>query len=185
MVTIAVTTVPGGGCSTGAGGGCAALPLMTRKLQPTDRGRVRYLTTWRLTRSASSTYSRRSSAPLPANPLCVFENAVDLSSEQMQALARQFNLSETTFILPSTRADARVRISPPRTKWPLQATQRSAARMSAAVCNWAAIPCCLEMQAGLIQVHASGDRWTLSAPPATSVSSMCRAKRSPKRSESQ
>src|SRR5258708_23166335 len=51
--------------------------------------------------------------PFTGNPLCVFENGDGLNSEQMQALARQFNLSETTFILPSTRANARVRIFTP------------------------------------------------------------------------
>ena len=48
--------------------------------------------------------------PFTGNPLCVFENGGALSTEEMQALSRQFNLSETTFILPSTRANARVRI---------------------------------------------------------------------------
>src|SRR5277367_4765919 len=38
--------------------------------------------------------------PLTGNALCVFENGAALSTEVMQALARQFNLSETTFILP-------------------------------------------------------------------------------------
>ena len=52
-------------------------------------------------------------APFTGNPLCVFENGGGLSSDEMQALARQFNLSETTFILPSTRANARVRIFTP------------------------------------------------------------------------
>ncbi len=51
--------------------------------------------------------------PFTGNPLCVFENGSGLSTEEMQALARQFNLSETTFILPSTRANARVRIFTP------------------------------------------------------------------------
>ncbi len=52
---------------------------------------------------------------LSANPLCVFEDARGLSSEQMQALALQFNLSETTFVLPpkSPGADAFVRIFAP------------------------------------------------------------------------
>jgi trans-2,3-dihydro-3-hydroxyanthranilate isomerase len=46
------------------------------------------------------------------NPLCVFEDASGLSDEAMQALALQFNLSETTFVFPSgsVDADARVRI---------------------------------------------------------------------------
>lgn len=51
--------------------------------------------------------------PFTGNPLCVFENGDGLSTEDMQALARQFNLSETTFILPCTRANARVRIFTP------------------------------------------------------------------------
>src|SRR2546423_10256502 len=52
-------------------------------------------------------------AVLSGNPLCVFERAQTLDAESMQALALQFNLSETTFILPSERASARVRIFTP------------------------------------------------------------------------
>src|SRR5438034_881825 len=55
---------------------------------------------------------------LGGNPLAVFENGVDLSSETMQALALQFNLSETTFILPSTVASAHVRIFTPTFEMP-------------------------------------------------------------------
>jgi trans-2,3-dihydro-3-hydroxyanthranilate isomerase len=102
------------------------------------------------------------------NPLCVFESAVDLSSEQMQALARQFNLSETTFILPSTRADARVRIFTPSYE---MAFAGHATLGSAHVCRALKLggdSLVLEMQAGLIPVRAGGDRWTLTAPPATS-----------------
>ncbi|MDE2429694.1 MAG: PhzF family phenazine biosynthesis protein, partial [Burkholderiales bacterium] len=52
------------------------------------------------------------------NPLCVFEHAEGLSDEEMQALALQFNLSETTFILPSATATARMRIFTPGTEMP-------------------------------------------------------------------
>jgi trans-2,3-dihydro-3-hydroxyanthranilate isomerase len=38
--------------------------------------------------------------PLTGNPLAVFTDARGLSDQQMQALAREMNLSETTFILP-------------------------------------------------------------------------------------
>jgi trans-2,3-dihydro-3-hydroxyanthranilate isomerase len=38
--------------------------------------------------------------PLTGNPLAIFTDARDLSDQQMQALAREMNLSETTFILP-------------------------------------------------------------------------------------
>ena len=41
---------------------------------------------------------------ISGNPLCVFEDGTALDDATMQALARQFNLSETTFILPSNRA---------------------------------------------------------------------------------
>ncbi|MGH8265767.1 MAG: PhzF family phenazine biosynthesis protein, partial [Steroidobacteraceae bacterium] len=49
-------------------------------------------------------------SPLSGNPLCVFEKAQALDTARMQALALQFNLSETTFILPSEKASAAVRI---------------------------------------------------------------------------
>ena len=52
------------------------------------------------------------------NPLCVFEDARGISDEQMQSLARQMNLSETTFLLPSEKADARVRIFTPASELP-------------------------------------------------------------------
>ena len=38
--------------------------------------------------------------PLTGNPLAVFIDARGLSDDEMQALAREMNLSETTFILP-------------------------------------------------------------------------------------
>src|SRR5207249_7391519 len=50
---------------------------------------------------------------LAGNPLCVFEDARGLDDATMQALALQLNLSETTFVLPSTVATARVRIFTP------------------------------------------------------------------------
>lgn len=46
------------------------------------------------------------------NPLAVFPDARGLSADEMQALAAEFNLSETTFVLPADSAQhsARVRI---------------------------------------------------------------------------
>jgi trans-2,3-dihydro-3-hydroxyanthranilate isomerase len=41
---------------------------------------------------------------LEGNPLAVFPDARGLSSEEMQAIARETNLSETTFILPNPEA---------------------------------------------------------------------------------
>ena len=52
--------------------------------------------------------------PFSGNPLCVFEDATDLSDREMQDLARQLNLSETTFITTGqTDVTANVRIFTP------------------------------------------------------------------------
>jgi trans-2,3-dihydro-3-hydroxyanthranilate isomerase len=54
--------------------------------------------------------------PLEGNPLAVFPDAAGIDGETMQSIAREFNLSETTFVLPATRADCavNVRIFTPR-----------------------------------------------------------------------
>src|SRR3990172_633128 len=56
-----------------------------------------------------------SSRPLEGNPLAVFTDGLGLSDGEMQALAREMNLSETTFVLPrdpetERRQGVRVRI---------------------------------------------------------------------------
>lgn len=56
------------------------------------------------------------SKPFGGNPLAVFPEAEDLTSEEMQLLAKEMNLSETTFVVPATKgsgADFRVRIFVP------------------------------------------------------------------------
>ena len=54
------------------------------------------------------------------NPLAVFPDAEGLTDGEMQALAGEFNLSETTFVLPPSDAanTARVRIFTPRAELP-------------------------------------------------------------------
>ena len=47
--------------------------------------------------------------PLSGNPLAVVEDADALSDLHMQAIAREFNQAETTFLLRSERADRRLR----------------------------------------------------------------------------
>jgi trans-2,3-dihydro-3-hydroxyanthranilate isomerase len=110
----------------------------------------------------------REQGPFTGNPLCVFENGVGLSSEEMQALARQFNLSETTFILPSTRANARVRIFTPAYEMAFAGHPTLGTAHVCRALKLGADSLVLEMQAGLIPVRAGGDRWTLSALAATS-----------------
>jgi trans-2,3-dihydro-3-hydroxyanthranilate isomerase len=54
------------------------------------------------------------------NPLAVVVDASGLSGEQMQAIAAEFNLAETTFVLPPESAEhtAQVRIFTPRAEMP-------------------------------------------------------------------
>lgn len=60
------------------------------------------------------------SSPLGGNPLAVIMEGEGLSDEQMKAIARWTNLSETTFVLPpeNPQADYRVRIFTPDTEFP-------------------------------------------------------------------
>jgi len=57
--------------------------------------------------------------PLTGNPLAVFPDAVGLVPSKMQALAREMNLSETTFVFPSERATRLVRFFTPAAEIPL------------------------------------------------------------------
>jgi PhzF family phenazine biosynthesis protein len=100
---------------------------------------------------------------LTGNPLAVFEDGEGLDDATMQALARQFNLSETTFILPSERATARVRIFTPAYEMPFAGhpTLGTAHVVRALKGTGDAVK--LEMKAGIIPVAAQGDRWTLVA----------------------
>jgi trans-2,3-dihydro-3-hydroxyanthranilate isomerase len=100
---------------------------------------------------------------LTGNPLCVFENGADFSTEVMQNLARQFNLSETTFILPSTRAAARVRIFTPNYEMPFAGHPTLGTAHICRALQLGGEELVLETQAGLIPVRARGDRWTLTA----------------------
>ena len=58
--------------------------------------------------------------PFGGNPLAVFPDAQGLSTGEMQALAREMNLSETTFVLPreAPGADFKVRIFTPAKELP-------------------------------------------------------------------
>jgi trans-2,3-dihydro-3-hydroxyanthranilate isomerase len=57
--------------------------------------------------------------PLSGNPLAVFPDARGLETPTMQALAREMNLSETTFVTPSEQATRRVRFFTPAAEIPL------------------------------------------------------------------
>src|ERR1700733_4813481 len=101
--------------------------------------------------------------PLTGNPLCVFEKGDSLDPGRMQALALQFNLSETTFILPSQRATARVRIFTPRYEMPFAGHPTLGTAHVCRALGLAGDSLTLEMTAGIIGVQAGGTRWTLQA----------------------
>jgi trans-2,3-dihydro-3-hydroxyanthranilate isomerase len=95
------------------------------------------------------------------NPLCVFDDARGLTDAQMQSLARQMNLSETTFVLPAERGgDARVRIFTPGFEMPFAGHPTLG---TAAVVAGTRERVTLELKAGLVPVTRTGTSWTLRA----------------------
>ena len=109
-------------------------------------------------------------APLSGNPLAVVADADGLSTDEMQAVARWLNLSETTFLLPPTDpgADYRVRIFTVAHELPF------AGHPTLGSCHaWLAAggrprdPGRVVQQcgAGLVPVRAGGERLAFAAPP--------------------
>jgi PhzF family phenazine biosynthesis protein len=105
---------------------------------------------------------------LSGNPLCVFEDGSQLDSAAMQALARQMNLSESTFILPSKRAAALVRIFTPAYEMPFAGHPTLGTAHVCRALGLGGNQLGLEMRAGIIPVTSQGDHWTLRAAPSTS-----------------
>lgn len=103
--------------------------------------------------------------PFSGNPLCVFEHAEGLSDADMQALARQMNLSETTFVMPSTQAGAtaKVRIFTPGFELPFAGHPTLGTASVVAEDETRVV---LDLKAGLIPVTRSGDSWKLRAAKA-------------------
>lgn len=97
------------------------------------------------------------------NPLCVFESGDGLSDAQMQALALQFNLSETTFIFPTDCATARVRIFTPTFEMAFAGHPTLGSAHVVRELFKMGDEVSLEMKAGLIPVSAAGNVWTLRA----------------------
>jgi PhzF family phenazine biosynthesis protein len=107
---------------------------------------------------------------LSGNPLCVFEDARGLSDAEMQSLARQMNLSETTFVLPSTvAADARVRIFTPTFEMPFAGHPTLGTAHVVRQLSQGSDALVLEMKAGRVEVSFANGAWTLRAarPPET------------------
>jgi trans-2,3-dihydro-3-hydroxyanthranilate isomerase len=102
---------------------------------------------------------------LSGNPLCVFEDGRGLDDATMLALARQFNLSETTFIFPSESASAAVRIFTPTFEMPFAGHPTLGTAHVVRALGRGGERVTLAMKAGVIPVTAEGDRWALEANP--------------------
>ncbi|HEU4780693.1 MAG TPA: PhzF family phenazine biosynthesis protein [Steroidobacteraceae bacterium] len=107
-------------------------------------------------------------ARLSGNPLCVVEDGSGLDPAAMQALARQFNVSETTFILPSKRAAAMVRIFTPAYEMPFAGHPTLGTAHVCRALGLGGNQLGLEMRAGIIPVTSNGDHWTLRAAASSS-----------------
>lgn len=99
------------------------------------------------------------------NPLCVFEDGRGLDEQTMQTIARQFNLSETTFLFPpeSADADALMRIFTVGYEMrfaghPTLGTAHVLRSLRGGEVQR------LQCKAGIVPVLAQGDLWTLTAP---------------------
>jgi trans-2,3-dihydro-3-hydroxyanthranilate isomerase len=110
--------------------------------------------------------------PLEGNPLAVFLDGRGLAADRMQRIARELNLSETTFLFPPERGGAaRVRIFTPGRELPFAghptlgtaAVMRRVGLVGADVASFA-----LEEGVGPVAVRVDGDRdpllW-LTTPP--------------------
>lgn len=105
---------------------------------------------------ASTTFS--------GNQLCVFEDARGMDDATMLNLAAQFNLSETTFILPSDKADARVRIFTPGYEMKFAGHPTIGTSQVVRDLRQTGDALTLEFAAGIVPVQAQGDAWTFTAP---------------------
>lgn len=119
----------------------------------------------------------RDGGRLTGNPLCVFEDGRGLADEQMQALALQFNLSETTFIFSTDEAHARVRIFTPTYEMPFAGHPTLGTAHVVRSLRNTSNEVKLQFTIGVIPVRAEGDRWELRANAAKT--------RSPKASRSE
>ena len=109
--------------------------------------------------------------PFSGNPLCVFEEAAGLSDEDMQGLARQLNLSETTFITAGDEGvTANVRIFTPNYEMPFAGHPTLGTASVVRELSGTGDAVVLRMPAGDIPVRLADNLWTLQAnPPVTSA----------------
>ncbi|MCX7362988.1 MAG: PhzF family phenazine biosynthesis protein [Alphaproteobacteria bacterium] len=102
------------------------------------------------------------------NPLAVFPDAQGLTDAEMQSLAAEFNLSETTFVLPPADAanTARIRIFNRTSEMPFAGHPNVGTGW---VLRGRGSALRFEEIAGLVEVNVSGDIVTIDAPQPLSL----------------
>jgi|SRR5581483_157564 len=100
---------------------------------------------------------------LSGNPLCVFEDAAGLDDGTMQALARQFNLSETTFVTSRSPGGASARIFTPAFEMPFAGHPTLGTAHVVRALAGGGDRVALSLPVGVVPVVAAGDEWTLEA----------------------
>jgi PhzF family phenazine biosynthesis protein len=103
--------------------------------------------------------------PFSGNPLAVVTDAAGLDAGAMQRLARQFNLSESTFVtdVGGGPEDASVRIFTPDYEMPFAGHPTLGTAAVVAGLHGGADAVALSMPAGRIPVVRDGAEWTLTA----------------------
>jgi trans-2,3-dihydro-3-hydroxyanthranilate isomerase len=102
-------------------------------------------------------------ATLSGNALAVFEDGDGVDDDTMQAIALQLNLSETTFVLPSDTATARVRIFTPSFEMPFAGHPTLGTAYVVSALRGGLGRVTLETKAGVVPVECQGETWTLNA----------------------
>jgi PhzF family phenazine biosynthesis protein len=109
--------------------------------------------------------------PFSGNPLCVFPEAAGLSDDEMLAWARQFNLSESTFVTSlvdgARPGDAAVRIFTPGHEMPFAGHPTLGTAEVVAMLGGGLDTVHLRMPAGRIPVARVDGGWRLAARAAT------------------
>ncbi|HTU68901.1 MAG TPA: PhzF family phenazine biosynthesis protein [Candidatus Baltobacteraceae bacterium] len=106
------------------------------------------------------------------NPLAVVLDADELDAELMQRIAREMNLSETTFVIRpgDQRATQRVRIFTPGHELPFAGHPTLGTAFVLQQAGRAGNDLTFEMEAGLIPVRREGEMWWMTPPPAEAIS---------------
>src|SRR5687768_7211964 len=107
--------------------------------------------------------------PFYGNPVAVVIGAEELETEDMQRIAGWTNLSETTFLLPSSNADYRLRIFTPRQELPFAGHPTIGSAHAAVESGFVARKSSLKQEcgAGIIDLTLEDDgRIFLKGPPA-------------------